>query len=102
MSWDKTYSHEFLLALDLYAAGLFFNHNGITISTMAGLVRDGKDAPLKLYGWQRSFLRWLEPRLSNAHCEGAKAADIARAQLALQLMDPSSGTESGRTSTPAA
>jgi hypothetical protein len=85
-AWDKTFTHNVLLAIDLWAALTFFNRAGITISTMAGLVRDGKAAPLKLWLWQEDFLRWLEPRLSNAHCEAAKAADIARAELALQLM----------------
>lgn len=84
--WSNTYSHEFLLALDLWAAGVFFNKNGITVSTLSGIVRDGKDAPLKLYGWQRAFLKWLAPRLSEAHTTAALAADIARAKLALQLM----------------
>lgn len=86
MSWNRTYSHQFLLALDLWAAAVLFGVNGITISTLSGLVRDGKDGPFKLAPWQRAFLRWLEPRLSRAHVDAAKAADIARAQLAIQLM----------------
>jgi hypothetical protein len=86
MSWSGTYSHEFLLALDLWAAAVLFNRPGITISTMSGLVRDGRDRPLALHEWQRAFLRWLEPRLSRAHVEKAKAADIARAKLALEIM----------------
>lgn len=86
MTWDTTYSHDFLLALDLWAAAVFFGHFGITVSTMAGLVRDGKDGPLKLHAWQRSFLRWIEPKLSRAHCAAALLADRARATLATSLM----------------
>lgn len=86
MSWDQTYSHNVLLALDLYCALIFFNRAGLTISTLSGLVRDGKDGPLKLWGWQRAFLRWLEPRLTRAHVDAALKADTARAQLALTLM----------------
>lgn len=86
MSFQGSYAHEFLLALDLWAAAVFFNRAGITISTMAGLVRDGKDGPLKLWAWQRAFLAWLEPKLSNAHCERAKAADRDRAQWVVQVL----------------
>jgi hypothetical protein len=56
------------------------------VSTLAGLVRDGQDGPIELYEWQRGFLRWLEPRLSEAHCAAARLSDIARAQRALKLM----------------
>jgi hypothetical protein len=83
MAWSGTYSEHFLLALDYWAAAVFFNRFGITISTMAGLVRDGLHGPLQLSGWQIAFLRWLEPRLSNGHCEAAKAADIDRLKAAL-------------------
>lgn len=86
MSWSQTWTFKLAFGLDLFGAAVIFGHFGISISTMAGLVRDGKDAPLQLRLWQRDFLRWLEPRLSNAHCEAAKAADIARAKLAVQLM----------------
>lgn len=86
MTWSQSYSHQWLLSLDLYFAGVIFNRSGITISTMAGLVRAGKDGPLKLYRWQRAFLRWLAPRLSAAHCIAAREADIGRARLALELM----------------
>jgi hypothetical protein len=89
--WDETYSHNFLLALDLWAALVFFNRAGITISTMSGMVRDGKDGPLKLWGWQRSFLRWLEPRLGRAHVTGALKADRGRAQF---IIDNTPGTPS--------
>jgi hypothetical protein len=86
MSWDKTYTHDALLALDLWAAAVFFGAIGITVSSLAGLVRDGKDAPFRLRRWQRSFLGWLEPRLSRAHCEAARAADLARAQAVVAAL----------------
>lgn len=97
MSWEGTYSHQVLLSLDLWAAGVFFNKSGLTVSTLAGLVRDQLDAPLKLYGWQRGVLGWIEPRLSNAHCEAARAADIARARVALSLMGATSAPGTGGT-----
>lgn len=75
MSWDQTYSHDFLIAFDLWAAGVFFGVRGLTVSTLSGLVRDGKDAPFKLHQWQRSFLRWLEPRLSRTHVDAALKTD---------------------------
>lgn len=86
MSWARTWSHDFLLALDLWCAAVFFGVRGITISTLAVLVRDGQDALLNLRPWQKGFLQWLEPRLSRAHCDAAKAGDIAGAKLALKLM----------------
>jgi hypothetical protein len=86
MSWSDTYSHEFLLALDLWAAAVFFNRPGITISSMSGLVRDRKDAPLELHGWQIAFLLWLAPRLSKRHTDAARAADMARARFVEELL----------------
>lgn len=86
MSWDQTYSHTFLIALDEWGAAVFFNRLGLTISTLACLVRDGKDGPLKLSPWQRSFLRWLGPRLTTAHCAAALKADLARAQVNVALL----------------
>lgn len=83
MTWDQTYSHDFLLALDLWAAAVFFGVFGVTLSTLSGMVRDGTDGPFKLRRWQRSFLRWLEPRLGRAHVAAALKADRGRAGLVL-------------------
>lgn len=80
------YVFTIAFALDLFAAGIFFGEFGISVSTMAGLVRAEKDAPLKLWKWQRAFLRWLEPRLSRAHCDGAISFDRQRAQQVLDLL----------------
>jgi len=86
MSFDKTLAFRVLFSWDLMLAAIFTGHWGISLSTMAALVRDGKDGPLKLALWQQDFLRWLEPRLSNAHCEAARLDDRARAQLAVSLL----------------
>lgn len=86
MTTGQTFGLEAALGLDFWASATFFGAYGLTVSTLAGLVRDGKDAPLKLYGFQRSFLRWLEPRLSRSHCEAARLSDIARCKQALTLM----------------
>jgi hypothetical protein len=86
MSSGQPWALEFGLGLDFWAAATFFGHYGITVSTMAGLVRDGNDAPLKLYGWQRAFLRWLEPRLSRQHCALALQSDVKRCKDALTIM----------------
>lgn len=77
MAWDRTYSHDFLIAFDRWACAVFFGVSGITISTLSNLVRDGKDGPCKLHGWQRAFLKWLAPRLSKAHTEAAQQSDLA-------------------------
>lgn len=86
MTSGQPYALEAGLGLDFWAAATFFGAYGITVSTMAGLVRDGKDAPLRLYGWQRGFLRWLEPKLSREHCAKALQHDIERCKTALTLM----------------
>lgn len=83
MTTGDTFALEAGLGLDYWAAATVFGVYGITISTLAGLVRDGKDSPFKLYRWQRAFLRWLEPRLSKEHCAAALKADRARAQFVL-------------------
>jgi hypothetical protein len=82
-AWDQTYSHNFLLALDLWGALVLFNRAGITISTMSGMVWNGKDTPLKLWGWQRALLRWIAPRLGRAHVAAALKADRGRAQFVI-------------------
>lgn len=87
MTWgSKQWSFQFAFGLDLLAAAIFFGQFGISVSTMAGLARDRKAAPLKLYLWQEDFLRWLEPRLSRAHCAGAVSYDRQRAQQVLDLL----------------
>lgn len=73
-----TYNGRVWLAVDILAAAVFFNVTGVTVSTMSGLVRDGKDGPLELQGWQRAFLRWLASRLGRAHVARALAHDRAR------------------------
>jgi hypothetical protein len=83
----QPYGFEAALGLDYWAAATFFGQYGITVSTLSGLVRDGKDAPLHLYGWQRSFLRWLEPKLGRAHVTMALQHDIARLKLALSVLE---------------
>lgn len=86
MTTGQPWGKEAALGLDFLAAAVFFGHYGITVSTMAGLVRDDKDASLRLYEWQRSFLRWLEPKLSRQHCALALQNDITRCSQALILM----------------
>jgi len=86
VSQGQPWGLEVALGLDFWASATFFGRYGLTVSTLAGLVRDGKDADLRLYGWQRGFLRWLEPKLGRAHCAAALQSDRARAQLALSLM----------------
>jgi hypothetical protein len=86
MTTGDTYALEAGLGLDYWVAATFFGVYGITVSTLSGLVRDGKDGPFKLYSWQRSFLRWLEPKLGRDHVEKAKRSDIGRLKLGLTLM----------------
>lgn len=83
MSWDQTYSHDSLIAFDKWCCATFFGVDGLTVSTLAGLVYAGKDSAFKLHGWQKRFLHWLSPRLSKAHVTAALISDRARAQFVL-------------------
>lgn len=87
MSWSQTWTFKVIFALDLWAAAVFFGQFGLSISTMAALARDGRAAPLKLRLWQLEFLRWLEPRLSRAHCADALLFDRLRAQTVFSLLE---------------
>lgn len=89
MSWDRTYPHTVLIALDQFAAAIIFNRPDLAISTMCWMVMTGNDAPLKLSPWQRWILVKLGPilnRIQPAHCELSAKGDRDRAtatQLAL-------------------
>lgn len=86
MTSGNSWGFEAALGLDYWAAATFFGHFGITVSTMAGLVRDEKDGLLNLYDWQRSFLRWLEPKLGRAHVTAALQHDLTRLKTSLTLL----------------
>lgn len=81
MSWDKTYSHTLLIALDQFAAAVIFNRPDLTISAMCWMVSSGHAESLKLYGWQRAFLAGLAPvldRIQAQHCLKAAFGDWDR------------------------
>lgn len=89
MAWDRTYSHTLLIALDDLGASIFFNRPDLTISTLCWLVANGKDAPLKLWGWQRMALKFLGPilnRIQTDHMALAKEGDLERAQSTQTLL----------------
>lgn len=86
MSWERTYVYDFLLAFDRWCCAVFFGVPGITISTLSGEVRDGRDAPFKLHPWQKSFLGWLGPRLSKAHTDAARAEDLENAKWLTSIL----------------
>jgi hypothetical protein len=87
VTWsDRQWSFDLLYGLDRFAAALFFQETRMSISTMCWLVKQGKADRLKLRAYQIGFLRWLEPRLSEAHCKWAAANDRTRAQTAVDLL----------------
>jgi hypothetical protein len=89
MTWsDRQWTFDFAYGLDRFGAAVFFLQTGMSISAMCWLVKQGKADQLKLRPWQISFLRWLEPKLSAAHCEWAAKDDLARVQTALKLLTP--------------
>jgi hypothetical protein len=89
MTQGTPWGFEAALGLDYWACSTFFGQFGITVSTLSGLVRDGKDGPFKLYGWQRTVLRWIEPRLGRAHVTLALQHDVARLKQSLSLLGAS-------------
>ena len=86
MTTGNSWSFEAALGLDYWACATFFGQFGITVSTLSGLVRDGKDGPFLLYPWQRKALRWIEPRLGRRHVTLALEHDVARLKQSLSLL----------------
>lgn len=114
MSFQRTYLHTALVALDDFGAAVFFNRDDVTISSLCGLVRrfdvkrsatsanpgvsaqalsqSAANALLRLMGlrdWQISALRVIGAGLElirSGHCERAIAADIQRSQQAVTLL----------------
>lgn len=82
MSWDKTYSHTALLALDRWGGAIIFNEPDITISSLCWIVREGStsmQSALKLYGWQLLALRGIGSALEYfwpGHCAAARLGDL--------------------------
>jgi hypothetical protein len=95
MSFDNTYVHNVLIGLDQLGAALLFSRNDLTISTMCDMVMKGDDAPLKLSGWQRAFLKWLGPvlnKIQTNHCAGARDGDRDRATSTLKAIGQNGGS----------
>jgi hypothetical protein len=87
VTWsDRQWSFDLLYGLDRFAAAVFFMETRMSISAMCWLVKQGKADRLKLRVWQAGFLRWLEPRLSEVHCERAAKDDRARCQSGVDLL----------------
>jgi hypothetical protein len=97
VTFDNTYVHNLLYGLDIYGAILIFNQRDVTISSLCRLVQLYDFAPglvpqfpgLKLWKWQIAVLRALGPildKIQTSHCEGARQADIARANRVLALL----------------
>jgi hypothetical protein len=98
MSWDKTYSHNLLIALDQFGAAVIFNHPDLTISTLCRIVQLADDRvedfparleSLRLSRWQLRFLRWLAPKLDqvqSSHCELSRRGDLQRADSTSKLL----------------
>jgi hypothetical protein len=89
MSWDRTYSHTVLIAIDQFAAAIIFNRPDLTVSTMCWMVMTGNDAGLKLSPWQRWILVKLGPLLNKVqtnHCKAARDGDYARAESTLAML----------------
>lgn len=97
MSWDNTYSHTVLLAIDRLGAALLFNEPDITISSLCWIVRyattlkiaENALPVLKLAGWQRFALQWIGNGLEHfwpGHCDAARWGDLQTNQRTRDLL----------------
>lgn len=91
MSWDKTYSHTLLLALDRFGAALLFNEPDITISSLCWIYRKAPVTlcELKLSPWQAAALRVIGNGLERfwpGHCVSARAGDLDTSARSRRLL----------------
>ena len=90
MSWSRTYVHTLLIAIDQFAAAVFFNRADVTISSLCRVVQlaDSGDAvwtarlaATKFARWQIAILRVLAAgleKIQTSHCELARQSDLSR------------------------
>jgi hypothetical protein len=84
-----TYLTTVALGFDDFAASVILNRNDLCVSAACGLVLSGRDAPLQLHGWQRTFLKVIGHGLDYfwpGHCAGAINGDLTRANSSIQLL----------------
>ena len=84
-----SYWWTFWIAVDQFFAAILFNRGDYTISAMAGLVLHDRAEPLRLWGWQKWFLKWVGKGLNACipnHTDNAIVADIVRASNALRVL----------------
>ena len=100
MSFQRTYVHNALVAIDSFLAAIFFNRPELTISALCDIAlraaREGGewqwrvDRVLKLWRWQAIVLRAIGRALNftfKNHCEAARFSDLCRAGSTLKLLD---------------
>lgn len=100
MSFAKSYAHNVLVAVDSFAAAIFFNRPDLTISALCDIVLRARsqggewqwrvDRVLKFNRWQVWALRGVGFALNltfRNHCEAARLSDLARAASTLKLLD---------------
>ena len=100
MSWAGSYAHTVALAIDEFAAAVFFNRPDLTISALCRVVQLADageegwqwkvDRVLKLNRWQVAVLRcigWALNFTFKNHCEAARLADLTRAAGVIKLLD---------------
>lgn len=97
MSWDQSYSHTVVLAVDRLGAAVIYNQPDITISSLCWIVRNGtklkiaEDAlpVLRLAPWQKFSLVWIGNGLEYfwpGHCEAARKGDLQTGARARRLL----------------
>jgi hypothetical protein len=93
-----TYFHTVAIALDQFAAAIFFNRADVTISSLCRVVQLADSgmtpwpahlASTKFSAAQIGFLRQLAKvlnKIQTNHCELARQADLARDDSSTQLL----------------
>lgn len=78
---NKNYLYKVLLFIDIFLCAILFRDPDVTISSEAGLAMQRAKPPR----WAK-VLNWILNKIQTDHCTLAVAADISRAQTAIQYL----------------
>lgn len=84
-----TFGKNFALALDDFAASVFWNKRMVCVSSLTWVMQNHPERLADMYAWQRAWLSkigpWLDKRWSNHRAE-ARQGDLNRLAAAHALL----------------
>lgn len=84
-----TFGKNFALALDDWAASIFWNQRDVTVSGLTWVMENHPERLAHMYEWQRRLLSkigpWLDKHWPNHRAE-ARAGDLARLAASQALL----------------